>query len=117
MRGTSAKKKTKASLEHHLVTVDADRMHVHAYLMCDERRCVEQAIEAIMDRCEKAGVVIWPPVVLVTNLGDAVDLVRTIMGRDRPDVVDMIAKATNFHLTIITMPKDDPDDIELMKLH
>lgn len=111
-------KKSRKSPEHYLLTVClSSNLHMHAYLMCDgNRRWIEGTLNKMLDLAEKEG--FRPlPLVLSTSLSTEADIVREILSASSAEAKRHLDTATDFHLTIFTMPADSPDDARLMELH
>jgi hypothetical protein len=105
--------------KHHLLTIkiSAD-VHMHTYLMApDDRRYVAAATNKMFDQIEKLG--LRPlPIVLVTELNKSgVKVVRATIDKNDDEASQVLATATDFHVSMWMMTGDHPDNASLMKLH
>ena len=93
-------------------------MHMHGYVMCKDKRAVEEVANEMLDLAERQG--LNPlPVILMTTLSTGADVVRTILCERFPETETEhnLNTARDFHKTVWMMPASDPDDVRLMKLH
>ena len=90
-------------------------MHLHAYVMTDDPASIHGVVDELMNLAEKPGV--WfLPIILQTELGDGVDVVRDIIRKDEK-TKRTLDEATDYHRSIFATAKDCPDDKKLMELH
>lgn len=104
-------------IHHYLVTMDLGPVHLHAYLIGkqnDEMIAVEQ-MEKVAHEHGATGPT--TQMVLITRLASGVSTVRRIIGKYSEDAKQAFLTATDFHLSVWMMPKDNPDDAKLMDLH
>ncbi len=102
---------------HYLLTIQASRnMHIHSYVMCNDRRYVKHVAGEMLDVAEQHGL---NPlnIVLMTELSTGVDVVRGILSKNCPETKRYFETATNFHRSVWVMSTEHPDDAQLMKLH
>lgn len=96
------------SIEHYLLSLNVNpQMHMHCYLMSNDKRNIEEASNKMMDTVESTGFKLPAPIVLITRLSTGVDLVRAILSMSE-SVRQNLETATDFHVSIWTMPSDDP---------
>ena len=100
---------------HYLITMPLAATHLHAYLMAPNKRYLAPVIEQMSEIAEGAGG--YLPIILATTLSTDVDTIREIISKRSEEARQHLETADDYHLTIFMMPKDDPDDIRLMKLH
>lgn len=104
-------------LNHYLITIallSPPGMHVHGYLMCEGNQ-TEGLMNKMLYEIEKLN---FQPleIILSTELSTSVELVRDILGNN-PGVKQAMDTATDFHVTIVVMPRDCEWDKQLMELH
>ena len=103
---------------HYLLSVASTAgVYVHTYLMTDQKRLVEQAGCRMLDELEKRDMPAIP-LILATRLApDGIETVRTVLFKEMPQAEEYCRKATNFHISMWLMNKDNPEMQKLMKLH
>lgn len=102
-------------LKHYLITIEVGYAHIHAYVMTNDSASINGVVDEMMTLAEKPGV--WfLPIILQTELGDGVDVVRDIIRKDE-NVKRTMDEAIDFHRSIWAMAKGAPDDEKLMELH
>ena len=108
-------------IKHHLLTIEVtEDIHLHSYLMTDDRRNIERAMNLMIDEAEKLGCKPLLPIMLITELGDGVDLVHQFMREKLPKEWETHQRADRFHLTMFALHLKGPCapwDEKLMKLH
>ena len=107
-------------LEHYLVTIPLAGGNLHGYVMTNDERTVQGAVNRMLDEIEKQKMPKSPMsmVILQTKLDTGVEVVRDSIARRVPEAAEMLAKATNFHFTAFAMAEGgDPDNDRLMELH
>jgi hypothetical protein len=112
----AARRQTRA-LKHYLLTLSAGSMNFHGYLMCVDKRHIEDAASRMMKKLEDNRLD-YLPMILATRLNDAgVEAVREIACRQNGEIKRLIAQATDFHFSAWLMRDGDHDDACLMTLH
>jgi hypothetical protein len=104
-------------LEHHLITIQptAD-VHLHAYLMTDDKRTIAHTMNRLMDIAESDGA--RPlPIILDTCLGDGAEIVHACLRELMPEAWETHQQADRYHLSVFTLEIGDPWDKKLMALH
>jgi N-acetylglucosamine-6-phosphate deacetylase len=105
-------------ISHYLLTmyVAGVDVHVHGYLMCDDKRHVEAAADQMIEAAEGMGLRMLP-MVLATTLSTGVEIVREILGKISEEAKHNIESATDRHFSAWMMGAENPDDARLMELH
>src|SRR5262249_49092815 len=103
-------------MRHYLLTITPDpAVHLHCYVMTNDKRNVMAALNKMLEVAESTGAR-FVPIVLQTELRDEADTVRDIISKDEK-VKQTLAAAKDFHVSIFGMEVDSPDDRRLIKLH
>ena len=99
---------------HYLITMDLCPVpgHMHAYLMCKDKKLVENTIDRMMDKAKELGFNISFPIILVTELSTKRSFVRKFV-KDS----DELKKAKECYLGVWMMHTSHPDDKKLMAIH
>jgi hypothetical protein len=108
------------NIKHYLMTVEmffgGPGLHVHGYLMCDNKKAVAIALDRLVEQAEKLLNRPVPMCVLQTELTTGSDIVRDFLRKMMSDTTNL-DNATRYHFCAWTMPTDHPDDAKLMALH
>jgi hypothetical protein len=104
--------------QHYLLTFVGGRANLHGYLMTYDRRDVDHAIRVMLSTAERGGLRFNPALGMVTRLTTGVDdIVRAIIAKHSVEAGRLMAEATDYHLSSMSMPEGDSDDLTLMALH
>lgn len=107
------------NVEHYLITITADgAYHAHAYLMTNDRECVYQVANELLEYLKKEGMTFRLPMILLTTLAaDGREIVRDVIAGECPEAKKHWETATTFHRTNFIMPEEHPGNHRLMELH
>lgn len=106
-------------LYHYLVTCETlCPLRMHAYVVTSRKRDIRGIVNYCVDQAERHHVPLLG-IVLTTPLTTDVQLVQQILiDNDTTDAVkNTLAECTDFHLSLVLIEKDCPDDRQLMELH
>lgn len=103
-------------MNHYLITLDLYPKHrMHAYLI-SRKKDTTAVVNKMLDKAEEYNC--RPSMItLVTELSTGIGTVREILTKCSPEVKGLLEFAKDFHVSVWTMPMDDPDDARLMALH
>ena len=103
--------------QHYLVTITTNSgMHLHGYLMTNDKRQLMGLTEKMMQIVEKDEP-LRLPIILSTILTTGAPLVRKILRERFEESKQALKTAKNFHASIWATTPGDPDDNRLMELH
>jgi hypothetical protein len=105
------------AMQHYLLTIVlSPTVHLHGYVMTDDKRYVVAVLNQMVDVAE-ATEARFLPVVLQTELTGDADAVREIVSKLSDEAKTNLATAKDFHMSVFAMEADSPDDHRLMELH
>lgn len=104
-------------VEHYLITICVNpALNLHGYVMTDDKRDLMAVADTMVEIAETNGP-LRLPVILQTTLDTGTDVVREIVCKYSEEAKQLLATATNYHLSVFEMRADCPDDERLMELH
>lgn len=109
-------KRSKRHIEHYLITLPIGQMHLHGYLMTDDKRYVQHTMNQMVDIAEREGPWLLP-MILQTTLSTGVDVVREVLCEIDEKAAQRFAAAKDYHLSIFSLTAHSPEDDRLMELH
>lgn len=114
---TRRTKVKEAELKHYLISFDARSCWVHAYVMVTEKDSMDHGASRLLHESEAIGLKPNLGIMLMTDLGDKVDVVRDFVRGISEEAAQALKTATDYYLTAWMMPPDNPDHAMLMALH